>query len=208
MYWLGSFLFWIYRPAIGFITLAGLFIYLFLKKRYPPAFLLRKIFFSLVIFLLFSALFFSFLNAYYWNKKPITQKLLPPFTPISYVIRYSFQYYWWEVLMTILVSGIVLYAMRTLNKKFHYIFFYQEEPYLAAIGILLTGWPNCLFFFFAVICLALILHLVILIKHLLSHRKLNYFRLSFLNFWLPAALLTIIISGILNKWNLVNQFRI
>jgi len=202
MNWIVSFLYVILRPALGLIILAGLLIYWVLKKK-----LLKEKFLKLILYIfssviIFQSVFSTILNWWLWFQQGITQRLLPPHSPISYVLKYSWQHYWFESIITIITAVIVFFGIYSLNKKFEENLFYNEEKYLAALGILAVGWPNCLIFLCLVLFLGVVCHLI----SFLFNKGRN--RLPLLYFWIPCALLILLLSDIINKYIGVNQFII
>ena len=251
MNWFAEFLLVILRPALGLIILAGLLLYWILKKKLLKEKFLKLIFYIFSGIIIFQSIFFTILNWWLWSQQGITQRLLPPHSPITYVLRYSWQHYWFESIVTIIAAIIVFFGIYFLNKKFGKNLFYNEEKYLAALGILATGWPNCLIFLCLVLFLGITFHLILLIfntiildennllrkvsrrpsGHGLSERsereseverqagisslgkstasfRTNYSRLSLLYFWLPCALLILLLGDIISKYIGVNQFII
>ncbi|NCN53182.1 hypothetical protein GW950_01825 [Candidatus Wolfebacteria bacterium] len=162
MNWFVSFLFAILRPALGLIILAGLLLYWVLKKKFPQENFLKFIIYIFSGAIIFQSIFSTILNWWLWSKQGITQQLLPPHSPIAYVLKYSWQHYLFEPVITILSALIIFKIITSLNKKFNNVFFYDEEPYLAALGILTTGWPNCLIYLSLVLFLGMVFHFVIL----------------------------------------------
>jgi len=162
MNWLTIFLFAILRPALGLIILAGLLLYWVLKKKFPQENFLKFIIYIFSGAIIFQSIFSTILNWWLWSKQGITQQLLPPHSPIAYVLKYSWQHYLFEPVITILSALIIFKIITSLNKKFNNVFFYDEEPYLAALGILTTGWPNCLIYLSLVLFLGMVFHFVIL----------------------------------------------
>ena len=202
MNWFVSFLLTILRPALGLIILAGLLLYWILKKK-----LLKEKFLKLILYIfsgviIFQSVFSTILNWWLWSQQGFTQQLLPPYSSISYVLKYSWQHYWFESIVTIITAAIVFFGIYFLNKKFEKNLFYNEEKYLAALGILSVGWPNCLIFLCLVLFLGVALHLISFI----FNKRRN--RLSLFYFWIPCALLTLLLSDIINKYIGVNQFII
>ena len=202
MNWFVNSFFIILRPVLGLIILAGLLLYWVLKKR-----LLKEKFLKLILYILsgvtiFQSVFFTVLNWWLWSQQGFTQQLLPPYSPINYVLKYSWQHYWFESIVTIVTAIIVFFGIYLLNKKFEKNLFYNEEKYLAALGILATGWPNCLIFLSLVLFLGVVLHLI----SFLFNKGRN--RLPLFYFWIPCALLTLLLSDIINKYIGVNQFII
>jgi len=202
MNWFVSFLYTILRPALGLIILAGLLLYWVFKKK-----LLKEKFLKLIIYIfssviIFQSILFTILNWWLWSKQGLTQRFLPPYNSINYVLRYSWQHYWFESIVTIITAVLVFSGIYFLNKKFEKNLFYNEEKYLAALGILAVGWPNCLIFLCLVLFLGVVLHLI----SFLFNKGRN--RLSLLYFWIPCALLILLLSDIINKYIGVNQFII
>ena len=202
MDWIVSFFLVILRPALGLIFLAGFLLCWILKKK-----LLKEKFLKLILYIfsgvvIFQSVFFTILNWWLWSQQGLTQRFLPPHSPISYILKYSWQHYWFESIVTIITAMIVFLGIYFLNKKFEKNLFYNEEKYLAALGILSVGWPNCLIFLCLVLFLGVVLHLI----SFLFNKGRN--RLPLFYFWIPCALLTLLLSDIINKYIGVNQFII
>jgi len=202
MNWFVGFLLIIIRPALGLIILAGLLLYWILKKKLLKEKFLKLIFYLFSSVIIFQSVFFTILNWWLWSQQGITQRFLPPHSPITYVLKYSWQHYWFESIVTIIAAIIVFFGIYFLNKKFEKNLFYNEEKYLAALGILAIGWPNCLIFLFLVLLLGVILHLASILL------KKESKRLTLLYFWLPCALLILLLGDIISKYIGVNQFII
>ena len=202
MNWIVSFLLVILRPALGLIILAGLLLYWILKKRLLEKKFLKFIAYIFSGIIVFQSIFSTILNWWVWSQQGISQRLLPPHSPITYFLRYSWQHYWFESIVTITTAIIVFFGIYFLNKKFEKNLFYNEEKYLAALGILAVGWPNCLIFLCLVLFLGVVLHLI----SFLFNKGRN--RLTLLYFWIPCALLILLLSDIINKYIGVNQFII
>jgi len=202
MNWLVNVLIEFSCPALGLIILAGLLLHWVLKKKLVEEKFLKLIlyFFSSVI--IFQSIFSTILNWWLWSQQGFTQRFLPPHSPISYILKYSWQHYWFESIVAIITATIVFFGIYFLNKKFEKNLFYIEEKYLAALGILIIGWPNCLIFLCLVLLLGIILHLV----SFLINKKGG--RLTLLYFWIPCALLILLLGDIINKYTAVNQFII
>ena len=150
------------HPLWSFILIVGLLLFQIFKKRLPSLKILGIIIKIFISVLIIFAIFFSVLNYFAWKQNDISKHLLPPFTPIIYVLHYSWQHYFFASIVTIIFALIVFWGIKSLNKKFNNVFFYDEEPYLAALGILTTGWPNCLIYLSLVLFLGMVFHFVIL----------------------------------------------
>ena len=186
-----------FSPAISFVLITVLLLFQILKKRLPSLKTLGNLIKIFISVLIIFAIFFSVLNYFAWKQNDVSKHLLPPFTPIIYVLHYSWQHYFFASIVTIIFALIVFWGIKSLNKKFNKTFFYDEEPYLAALGILATGWPNCLIF----LCLVLLLGVT-------AHFIIQKGRLPLLYFWLPCALLVLLLSGIISKYTTINQLVI
>lgn len=218
MNWQVTLFLWVFRPAVGLIILAGLLLYWVLKKKLPSVVFLKKLIFSYILLLILFALRTSFLNAWLWSQNPISSYLLPPHTPLEYILHYSWQHYLFEPVVSILFALAIYEGIYFLNKKFENRFFYKEEKYLAALGILATAWPNCLLFLILVLFLGVISHLFRIVfssflqegasERVEENISRVSLRLSLLYFWLPVALLILLLGGIIDKYIPINQFRI
>jgi len=202
MSWFVSFLLVILRPALGLIILAGFLLYWVLRKKLPKEKFLKLSFYIFSSVIIFQSIFSTILNWWLWSQQGVSQRFLPPHSPISYVLKYSWQHYWFESIVTIIAAVIVFLGIYFLNKKFKKNLFYNEEKYLAALGILAVGWPNCLIFLCLVLFLGVVLHLI----SFLFNKGRN--RLALLYFWIPCALLILLLGDIISKYVIVNQFII
>ena len=242
-----------FSPAISFVLITVLLLFQILKKRLPSLKTLGNLIKIFISVLIIFAIFFSVLNYFAWKQNDVSKHLLPPFTPIIYVLHYSWQHYLFEPTVTILFAFIVFKIIASLNKKFNNVFFYDEEPYLASFGILVTGWPNCLIYLSSVLVLGILFHFLFLcfnfnkrrrrgdvvektvaqverawsptigrrseaelersdlagVGHSVFSKQLSEpFRLSLLYFWLPCALLVLLLGDIISKYITINQLVI
>jgi len=226
-------------PVIGFCLITGLLLFEIFKKRLPSLKTLGNLIKIFISFLISFALFLSAINYFTWRNNELSQHLLPPYAPITYVLHYSWQHYLFEPTVTILFAFIVFKIIASLNKKFNNVFFYDEEPCLAALGILATGWPNCLIYLSSVLFLGILFHFLFLCFSSNKRRRRGDvaektvaqadlpavarrakagrveenisrapFRLSLLYFWLPCALLVLLLDGIISKYIGITQLII
>lgn len=216
MDWLINIRIEILGPVLRLIILAGLLVYWVLKRKLLRENSLKLIAYIFSAAIIFQSFFSTILNWWLWSQQGITQQLLPPHNSIAYVLHYSWQHYLFEPIITILFALIIFKIIALLNKKFNNTFFYDEEPYLAALGILATGWPNCLFYLCLVLFLGILFHFLIFCFNHIKQRKRRgdviektvSFRLSLLYFWLPCALLVLLLNDIISKYLIINQFII
>ena len=206
MNWFVKLILDIFCPALGLIILAGLLIFWFFQKKLPKEKYLKIIFCGFSVIIIIYSLVLTILNYKTWSQNPISQRLLPPHNSIFYFLQYCWQHYWFESIVTILFALLIFWAIYLLNKKFDQAFFYDEERYLAGLGILITGWPNCLIYLSLVLFLGIIFHFLVLVFNFFKNVK--NIRLSLIYFWLPCALLVLLLSDIIGKYIGINAFQI
>ena len=240
-----------FRPAINFLLVTGLLLFQIFKKRLPSLKTLSNLIKIFIIFLIIFAFLSSVINYFAWKQNDVSKHLLPPYTPIGYFLKYILQHFFFKAIVLILFSLAVFLGIEFLNRKFNNQFFYDEEPYLAVLGILATGWPNCLIYLTLVLFLGVFTHFIILCFYQIINRrakrgslrnaqtaeragilseakkseavcasskihagdfgtfsKASPFRLSLLYFWLPCALLVLLLGGIISKYIGITQLII
>jgi hypothetical protein len=206
-------------PAIGYLLIAGLLLLLIrelLKERLPS--LQGRFFFSLVqlgnaarIILIFLIFFFlletaaaTFLQFTTWKQDPFSQFLLPPHQPAAYFVDYTWQSFGKPLVFAFLLAGTVFFVIKGANYFTGYRLFYDAEEYLAAIAILVVGWPNALLLLFGALILATISQLGHSLFALFWRKSSERFPLIY--FWLPFALILMvwgdIIGARLGFWQL------
>ncbi len=226
--------FFIFRLGLPVILL----VFFIFRRHFPSLKILKDIWLGTVILFLGWALALSISNYSLWLHDPVSRNLLPPYMPLTYVLKYSWLHYFATPITTIIFSWAIFQAMQWFNKKFQNVFFYEEEPYLASLGILVTSWPNCLIYLCLVLFLGVVTHFIIFIISLLRRKtglermiqgrdlKVKFkkgevlevpplpmnaspvFRLSLLYFWLPCAFLVVLLGGIISKYLIINQLVI
>lgn len=101
--------------------------------------------------------------------------LLPPHTPISYFILYTFSRIWISKLIAI-ISGYVLYrVMEKMNTRKNNQLFFNDELYIAATTVSIMGYPEIVLFipiFFIVFIMGSIIGTLIYGK---NHRTSSYY---------------------------------
>lgn len=152
----------------------------------------------------------EFYGTYYlWLASAPSRYLLPPHTPLSYFLGYGWQRFLKDDVFAFAVAAGLFLAIVLLNRFFEERFFYQEEPYLAVLGALAVGWPNWSLFLALVLVPGVVFHLGRLVGDLVFRREKDLtFRLSFLYFWLPAALVVFLWGSRLAQIMGVEQFKI
>lgn len=145
-----------------------------------------------VIFLVvFNVLFAaSKTGVQYWAWKtggPLGEALLPPITPISYFLGYAGFRFWLPFLVNAVFAGLFFFVIYTAQKK-RGRFFYKGEEYLAAISLLAVGWPGIIVY----VPLVLLFMVGTSLFNTLSKRAAYT---SFLYFWLPLALFSLLFGN-------------
>lgn len=156
------------KIIISYLISIILLISVIFPKRFIALKTFKKIIIGLTLFVLLGALSLSFLNAILWKNDPLSYHLLPPYTPIGYIISYSWYHYWLSPFLAIVFAYLIFFSIQKINQRFNNNFFYDEESYLAALGILITGWPNCLIYLSLVLLLGILSHVLIVILTVLK----------------------------------------
>ncbi len=157
------------------------------KGELPKKLLLGGVLFLLAFNLVYVA---SKTGFQYWAWKtsgPLSQAFLPPTTPITYFLGYTGFRFWLPVIVNIVFAALFFFAIHFSQKK-QKRFFYKGEEYLAALAVLAVGWP------------ALIVYLFLVFLFMLATSFFNTFAkrasyTSFLFFWLPLALFTLLFGN-------------
>lgn len=159
-------------------------------------------FFSYVFYFSIAAIFsllvyYSYQQYVAWQSVEPSKYLLPPYASFNYFIKYVGFRFFGPYLISLAASLLLLFSLNRLNKKYEERFFYPEELPMAALAMFLTGWPGSLFYFVGLISVYLIIHFLISIYYKFFLRfGLNEIRVSLRHWWIPIAIIVIII----NKW--------
>lgn len=149
----------------------------------------KRIFIVSVAVLFGFSLFFSVAQYLAWkNAPPPASFLVPPYAAWGEVVKYSFTHFWLSHLVSFAAGIFFMIAAGLLNRKFKGRFFYQEEIYMMGLGIFASGEPAWMIYLLIIFCIAIPLAAFFSI----FFKK----RLSLYYFWIPAAILAIIIEMI------------
>lgn len=118
-----------------------------------------------------------------WKGNGIGSYLLPPYRSLSYFTAYAWTNFWLAFVLSTLASAAVCAAMRYGNKRFSGTFFYPEEPFLAAIGVMIVGYA------YAAPYVAIVLAAGLAGASVRRALKRSGVRISLRMIWIPAALL-------------------
>ena len=217
---LNNIVYYLANPVIGFLTLAGLVKIWVSTKKIPSIRYIKVAILVNIIVIVLRSLYSTIMNYWMWNRDPATQKFLE----LEYITKFSFNTYWLTPILTLLFSFLIFKIFVFVNKKFGERFFYEEEPYLIALGIILNPWPMLFLFIFSSVFCLLVIQIFNLLQQKLYFKKskAEFERIPLVNIWIPAMLVPssiyfVIFTNIfpalrgilLNSWiisNLLNHF--
>ncbi len=134
-----------------------------------------------------------------WSHQSLSKYLLPPETSIFYFIGYSLWRFWAANFVALIFSALFFIIAKKLNKKFGERFFENEEILLGSLIILACGYPIFIIYFI------LLLASFLFANTLITSIKKETYRVSLYYFWIPAALIAIIISELwlshISRWS-------
>ena len=130
-----------------------------------------------------------------WQENDVSKYFLPPYQSVVYFIKYSFIHFFQKHLISLGAGLLFLGLANLLNNRFQKRFFEEEEPYLGALGLFTVGHPLWIFYFIAVMAIGVLGSLFLKV----SSSKLQALsrRFPFYYFWLPVAIIVMIIGKIL-----------
>lgn len=146
--------------------------------------------------------YISFLQYRAWEANAISRFLLPPYQNLDYFLGYSFTRFFFPFLISLAAAIVFFLAVRILNKKYQERFFYEEEYWLGALGLFLSGYPGFVFYFIFLIAFFILIQLVTLVWSRSANNRLSLYYL-----WMPLTAAAIILSNIwfsnLDLWKLM-----
>lgn len=181
--------------AIAIIAIAFVFQAVISKTRFSAQKNGFLIFLASFLLIFGDAFLSSYRQYHLWKGDVLTKGFLPPYQNFNYFIYYA-RYHFFDSYLLSLSMGILFFVgAEYLNRKYNGRFFETIEPYLLLTALFLSGTPGWLVYL--VVFLALFLMLNFSLSTFNFLRKKEMPRISFYYFWLPSALLTILIS---NRW--------
>ncbi|PIR98389.1 MAG: hypothetical protein COT88_01965 [Candidatus Colwellbacteria bacterium CG10_big_fil_rev_8_21_14_0_10_41_28] len=136
---------------------------------------------------------YSFYIAYQqydvWSFGSMGKYFLPPYTDISYFLFYSLTKTFAPYLISFVISLALLKGLPVLNRRYGNNLFEEEEYYLAALSIFLTGHPGWIFYFLILVVVYLLAHLYSLFKEK-KQARVPLYRL-----WLIVAVISIFLGS-------------
>jgi len=164
------------------------------------------VFYVSVILIFTNSFYLSYSQYKIWKFGPFlefTKFFLPPHQNINYFIGYALFYFFATYLVSLVFAILFLKAAKYYNKKYEEKFFYQEEYYLGALAIFLSGFPG-VFLYIISLFIASVLGSLILNRFF----TLKGERMSFYYLWIPVAIFVIIISKYLQQLPIWQLFKL
>ena len=144
--------------------------------------------------------FWAILQYKLWGSSDLTKLFLPPHQSFGYFYSYVGKRFFAPWLISLLFAIVVSRTAKHLNKKYGERFFWNEEIELISFGIFLVGYPG----FFIYLSLILVLGVLFSTFFTLLNFSLEKLgrasslfskgRLPLYYFWIPTAILAIIIK--------------
>lgn len=128
--------------------------------------------------------------------------LLPPYAPWTYFIRYSWSWIWSQYLLACGGSLLIGACIGLTPRSWKETRFAEGEPLLIISGLLLVGHPYWLFYGAGVLLLYCI---YVAIR---AWRDPVRTRISFYPFWIPSALIVVLLTPFLKNLSLTQALSI
>ena len=137
----------------------------------------------IAVFLLIS--YYARMHFLEWQANELTKYLLPPLNPDGwgYSAFYVFMRFYAQYVAALVLAYVLIWAMTLMNRRHGERFFHTEEPYLAAAGVFLAGFPGLLYM------LVMIIFVYLLAQLIVTAYKREAVRITTYYLWLPAALI-------------------
>ena len=145
-----------------------------------------------LVAIIFGVLFYIAREQFlYWHAGvEFGRAFVPPYSPtgIGYFLSFIFFHLFGEFIFSFLGACLFLVCASAVNKRYGERFFYEDELYLGAAGILLVGYPGLVYYLFLFFSVYLALHLM---AHAYVRESI---RISPYYLWLPLALFLIAVQ--------------
>jgi len=191
---INNFFFYYFNPALAFLSLGGLILFWIVRRRLPHIKIIQRVFYMNLWGLIIQSFYLIVAHIWLWSLNSFTKILLPPYTSWKYALNYSLFRFAWGNCFTIVFALFVIWVMEKMNKKFDERFFYPEEKWLCALGIITNPWPRCFVFLILLLLTFLIIQTLNILREWKRNKKVKQERLSMLYLWLPISLLSFFIS--------------
>lgn len=129
------------------LALAAAVVYLSRNRRAPEVNLraMRRLFVVSAAAFFALALIGSFAQYAAWKSDPLSSKLLPPYQPIGYFLKYAGTHFWLTPLLS-LAGALIFYRLLDTLARANARFFESGEVELGALAAFLAGWPRIVIF--------------------------------------------------------------
>lgn len=161
-------------------------------------------FFAILLFSVY-LLYLSILQYWAMSEDPVGKFLLPPHQNVGYYIfSIAGKRIFGPFFVSFVVANILLSTCVKYNKKFEGKFFEEEEPYIAALSVFLSGHPQWIFYFI----FFLFFYFVIQLYMRFAGKEINA-RVPMYYLWVPTSIFVILISEYwlsgFEFWNLLRM---
>lgn len=120
--------------------------------------------------------------------------LIPPYRHMGYFVRYAFTHFLLQYAISFVIAWLFFYAGRRLNSLRGGMLFEREELYFLATGLFVSGHPGWIFYILLVLSAYLLASVIGAVAY--GARA----RVSFYYFWLPCALVTVVLNAYLHQY--------
>lgn len=152
-----------------------------------------KIILPVSALIIFGVVFYYIRQQFFlWHDGEFTKVFVPPYAPTGigyFLFGYVLPRFLAPYLISLCVAGVFLLLAVFFNRKYGERFFHKEEPYLAAVAIFLVGYPGLIYYLILLCAVFLIFHVSCLMFRAYRGR-----RLSLYYFWLPLAVIVILME--------------
>lgn len=125
----------------------------FLKRKRK---IILTLFWSFLALTILRSLFFSVLNYFAWKENSFTVYLLPPYSPLSYFLGYSYTHYFSSLILLITAVSIFILFLLLFQKKSGRVIIDEEDVSAFFVCSLLVQWPLIIVLIFFSIVAAVI----------------------------------------------------
>ncbi len=166
---------------------------LYLKRR---CFVFKCLFIGAIILILGWSCFQSYQQYQIWSGNALSKYFIPPYQSIAYFLKYSFTLFFKSYLISLMAGLLFLWLANLLNNRCQKRFFEEGEPYLGTLAIFVLGQPFWIFYFIAMMLVGFLGSLFLALKAK-KNKTQSFIRFPFYHFWIPVAIIVMIIGKIL-----------
>lgn len=177
----------IYLRSFGNKSLVGFSFVSVLKYIFPAS----------IAAILGNSFYLSYLQRQKWAgdeifKSLLTQKVDLSGLQVDYFLYYAATRFFASLLLAFLAAALFFFIVKFLNNRYEQRFLYEEEYWLGALGIFLSGYPGLVFYLIFLTAFFTIFQIAAFVFSKSRDR-----RISLYYFWMPLALASVFLSNIL-----------